>query len=77
MSVDHTKDEDLSQTKPSIDTPLLVINNGEISITPSGRNDSPKLRRRSSSLDNQLNGKQIIKYLKLQKHPFFTENHIS
>ena len=62
MSVDRTKDEDLSQTKPSIDTPLLVIINGEISITPSGKTDSPKLiRRRSSSLDNQLNGKQNIK----------------
>ena len=61
MSVDRTKEENLSQTQPSIDTPLLVINNGELCITPSGKTESPILRRRSSSLDNQLNGKQNIK----------------
>ena len=70
MSAEDPQHSDSSHTKPSFDTPMLVINNGEISVTPSGKTGSPKLRRRSSSLDNRLHGKYIYnknKYTKILK----------
>ena len=56
MNDEHLNEAELAQTLQSSNTPVLVTDTEEIRNTSAIQNDSSKVRRRSSSLDNRLNG---------------------
>ena len=54
MNDEHLKE--VTKIIPTPDAPLLVIDTEDIRNTSAVQNDSSKVRRRSSSLDNRFNG---------------------
>ena len=60
MNDEHLKEAKSTQPIPSPDAPVLVTDTEEIRNTSAVQNDSSKVRRRSSSLDNRFNGNHIL-----------------